>query len=344
PPYKDTRHALSNQSNENAKLVEELKSANTGQTAAAIVNLMDAALRPGAITRLSFEGLEGGHACLVMGHDHKVINVTLPAHSNKLIAAIQPGMSIEGTLEHGASLIGFTSSVIQAVAGNMPYCRIVPWKSAWEIRKRVSVRLPAVLDIDFHHISTAESDSINMSNLEREIGALRPGRLIDLSHGGCCIETPSGGAFRTGDMIRFSRTLAPGDPPATFLGAIVKVDSDLDPDRSEGSLQRLHVQFLIIDDVSQRILVRALRQLQTTQDRNEWMQAQQLMQKIRRNNIENIGSPSATGAAPRRSGGTTNITARPAASAIPRQSTRIVPRQSTRSIPKPPGAGQHPPQ
>ncbi len=329
PPFKETRHALAIQNQEDEKLVEELKSATAAKTAEAISNLMDAVLRPGVITRLCFEGLEGGHECMIMGYDRSAINVTLPSHSDKFIAALQSGMGIDGTLEHGPSLIGFTASVIQAIAGSMPYCRITPWASAWEIRKRASVRLPAVLDIDFQHISTASEDSINMSNLEKEIGTLRPGRLVDLSHGGCCIETPSSGAFHTGDMIRFSRMLAPGDPPATFLGAIVNIDT-LDPDQNTGSLQRLHVQFLIIDDVSQRILVRALRQLQNERERDEWIKAQQLLQKIRKHNIENIGSPVPMVVSPRRSGSTTSVSGKMSA------------RTSARSAPGQSGTGQRP--
>ena len=331
PPPKDTRRALSAQTRDVRKLVEEQKSANSGQTAAAIIDLMDATLKPGAVTRLAFEGIEGGYECIVMGHDMQAINVTLPANNDKLVASLRPGMRIEGTLESGPSLMAFASSVIQAVAGSMPYCRITPWKAAWEVRKRDAIRLPIVLEIDFQHISTAASESINMSNLEREIGTIRPGRLIDVSLGGCCIETPSSGVFRVGDMLRFSKSLVTGNPPATLLGALVNVD-DIDPTQNEGSIQRLHVQFLVIDDVSQRILVRTLRQLQDVQDRDEWMQAQQLLQKMRRNKIKNIGSPAATGLRSRP--GTTSISTGPSG----RPDTRNIPKgpgkPSTRSVPK----------
>jgi c-di-GMP-binding flagellar brake protein YcgR len=287
--------------------------------------------------KLSFEGIEGGYDCLVMGHGQIDINVTLPAHNDKLVASLRPGMRIEGMLESGPSLLAFSSTVIQAMAGSMPYCRITPWKSAWEVRKRDSLRLPIVLEIDFQHISTATAASINMSNLEKEIGTIRLGRLIDISLGGACIETPSSGTFRVGDMIRFSKSLVTGNPPATLLGALVDVD-EIDPAQNEGSVQRLHVQFLVIDDVSQRILVRTLKQLQDMQDRNEWMQAQQLLQQMRRNNIQNIGSPTATGTAPRRDSPTDLYRQPYATKATPKGSTKIRARPSTRSIKKPPDA------
>ncbi len=339
PPTKDTRHALAGQTKDVKALVEEQKTASSGQTAAAILDLMDATLKPGVLTRLAFEGVEGGYECLVMGHDLHSINVTLPAHNDKLVASLRPGLRIEGTLESGPSLMAFTSEIVQAIAGTMPYLRMTPWKSAWEIRKRDSMRLPISLEIDFQHISTAAADSIKMSSLHKEIGTLRPGMLMDVSLGGCCIETPSDAVFHVGDMIRFAKSLVTGNPPATLLGAVVNIDS-IDPEQNEGSIQRLHVQFLVIDDVSQRILVRTLRQLQDVAERSEWMQAQQLLQKMRRARIQNIGSPAAAGL--RRgdtdalgSGGTTKGKARSTTSAKP--GTRGIPkvgaRPSTRRLP-----------
>lgn len=293
PPPKDTRAALA-AARDVKEAVEETKAASAGQTAAAILDLMDATLKPGVVARLVFDGVEGGYECLIMGHDMQTVNVTLPAHSNQLVAALHPGTRVEGTLESGPSLIAFSASVVQAVAGSMPYCRITAWTNAWEVRTRDAVRLPISLDVDFQHISTFASGSIKMSNLNKEIGSLRPGRLMDVSLGGCCLETPSEAEFRVGDMIRFSKSLTPGNPPATLLGAVVNIDR-IDPEENEGSRQRLHAQFLVIDDVSQRILVRAIRQLQDAVDREEWMQAQQLLQKMRRNRIQNIGSPASAG-------------------------------------------------
>ncbi len=289
PPPRDTRVALAVQSGDVEAAIEEQKAGGTVPSAA-ILDLMDATLKPGVVTRLAFEGLEGGYECIVMGHDAQYANVTLPAHNDHLVSSLRPGMRVEGTLESGPSLMAFTAAVVQAVAGSMPYCRLTTWKSAWEVRKRDSVRLPISLDIDFQHISTAAADSIKMTSLDKEIGALRPGKLIDVSLGGCAVETPSSATFRVGDMLRFSKSLVSGNPPATLLGALVKIDA-INPEENEGSVQRLHVQFIVIDDVSQRILVRTLRQLQDEADRDEWMKAQQLLHQMRRNRIENIGSP-----------------------------------------------------
>lgn len=348
PPAKDTRRSYMTQTRDNAVVVEEQKTMASAQTLAAIQDLMDATLKPGTVARLGFEGLEGGYECIVMGHDANAISVTLPANNDSLVASLRPGMRIEGTLESGPSLLAFTSAVVQAVAGSMPYCRIQPWRTAWEVRKREAVRLPISLEIDFQHISTAKTDNIRMSNLSKEIGAIRPGRLIDLSLGGCCIETPSSGVFRVGDMIRFSKSLVTGNPPATLLGAIVKV-SDIDPEKNDGSTQRIHTQFLVIDDVSQRIMVRALRQLQDVVERNEWLKAQQLMQQMRRNKIKDIGSPSPSVYAHR---DTTNVlstdrrgskTTRPGVGKdtgkIARPSTRSITKPPTRTIPRPPTRG-----
>lgn len=290
PPNKETRKALAKQSERLNSLVEEQKNLATAQASAAIQDLMDTTLRPGAVTKLAFEGIEGASDCLVMGFDNTGISITLPANNDTLIASLKPGMRIEGTLEHGPSLIAFTSAIVQAVAGSMPYCRIEPWRSVWEVRKREAVRLSASIDIDFQHISTARTDAIRISNLEKELGAIRPGHLVDLSLGGCCIETPSTVEFRAGDMIRFSKSLINGIPPATLLGAIVNI-FPIDPELNNGSSQRLNIQFLVIDDVSQRLLVRALRRLQEAMEEDEWLQAQRLMQKMRRNNIPVLGSP-----------------------------------------------------
>lgn len=331
PPPKDTRRVLAAQSKDVKELVQESKTLSASQTSAAILDLMDATLRPGVVLRLAFGKLEGGHECLVMGHTMDSINVTLPANNPQLVAAIRPGMTVEGMLESGPSLLAFTASAIQAVAGSMPYCRLSAWKTAWEVRKRESMRLPISLDIDFQHISTAAADSINVSKLEQEIGSLRPGKLVDLSLGGCGIETPSGVVFRVGDMVRFSQSLVHGSPPATLLGAIVKVDA-IDPEKHGGSQQSLHVQFLVIDDVSQRILVRTLRQLQDISEREEWMHAQQLLQLMRRNNIRSVGSPSPV----TRGDANRPRTTRPGSSGTTRSTTRPDARPSTRSIPKTP--------
>ena len=336
PPPKDTRRALAAQSANIKEVVEEQKAAAVSQTQAAIIDLMDATLKPGVIVRLTFENIEGGYECMVMGHDSHTINITLPANNDRLVASLKQGMRVDGTLESGPSLLAFQGNVIQAIAGSMPYCRITPWKTAWEIRKRDSMRLPVSVDIDFQHISTASTGSIRMSSLEKEIGTIKPGKLVDISLGGCGIETPSTGTFHIGDMLRFSKALIPDSPPATLLGALVKIDS-LNPAQNDGSAQRLHVQFLIVDDVSQRILVRTVRQLQDAADREEWMQAQLLMQRMRRNKIENIGSPAAT-AVPKR-----NSTTSPKASKgtdsgpAARKSTRTIHKvkpPSTRSVPK----------
>ncbi len=293
PPQKDTRRAYANQNKDVSVLVEEQKTVTAGQTPANILTMMDSTLKPGTITRLTFDGIEGGYECLVMGHDLNCINVTLPAHSGQLIARLQPGLRIEGAIENGPTLIAFTSEVIQAIAGSMPYCRISAWKSAWEIRTRDAVRLPISLEVDFNHISTAASENIKMASLDKVLGTIRPGRLVDISLGGCCLETPSDALFKVGDMVRFSKSLVTGNPPATLLGAIVNL-KEINPEENDGCRQSLHIQFLIIDDVSQRILVRTIRQLQDAVDREEWLRSQQLFQKMRRNKIPNIGSPTGT--------------------------------------------------
>ncbi len=326
PPFSATRHAINDNAQDVNVLIEERKPATSGQTAAAaaaVLDMMDATLHPGAIVTLAFDGIGGGHDCMVMGHNMQSINITLPANNSQLVAALRPGMKIEGTLESGPSLLAFTSSVIQAVAGSMPYARISAWNSMWEVRKRESIRLPIELELDFQHISTSRSESIKVSRLDKEIASVRPGRLMDISLGGCCIETPSSEVFRIGDMIRFSKSLINGSPPATLLGAIVNI-KHLEATESEPVRQLLHVQFLIIDDVSQRILVRALRQLRDLMERDEWMQAQALLQKMRRNNIQNIGSPAGGGRGASRTGrrSTTAVVGRPSSSTA-RPGTRV---------------------
>ncbi|MDR1520884.1 MAG: PilZ domain-containing protein, partial [Planctomycetota bacterium] len=294
PPTKETRIASSQTSSGfgggRKPMIEEQQINVGNQTQAGLLDLMDATVRPGVMLRLAFSGIDGGYSGLVMGHDMQGINVTLPANNDRLIASLNPGLDLEGTMESGSSLLAFTSKVIQAVAGSMPYCRISAWSAAWEVRKRDSLRLPISLEIDFQHISTGDSDSIRMASINNKIGSIRPGRLVDISLGGCCIETLSSSLFQTGDLMRFSHVLVEGSPPATLLGSVVKI-TPLDSDGRDSSRQRLHIQFLLIDDVSQRLLFRAVKQLQDMSERNEWLQAQQLMQKMRHNNIPILGSP-----------------------------------------------------
>ena len=355
PPPKDTRRGISAPPADLREKVEEQKTTQSSQAVAAILDLMDATLRPGVIVRMTFEGLEGGHQCLVMGHDMQGFNITLPANNDQLIASIHAGSTADGTLESGPSLLAFSAKVIQAVAGSMPYCRLSLWKTAWEVRKRDSSRLPISLDIDFQHISTSSAESIRVSNLNKEIGTIRPGRLVDLSLGGCGIETPSNATFAVGDMVRFSKVLVASSAPATLLGSIVNIDN-IDPDTHEGCVRRLHIQFLVIDDVSQRILVRTLRQLQDVAEREEWLQAQQLLQKMRRNNIKSIGSPGAAArkestriysaanrptAAPGRTGtrpasNRISSAAKPGVKPSTRSLPKLPPRQSSRPSAKPP--------
>ncbi|MCC8181165.1 MAG: hypothetical protein LIP23_09690, partial [Planctomycetes bacterium] len=65
PPPKDTRRALCVGAPKDLKaLVEERKTSAASQASAAIIDLMDATLKPGIITKLTFEGLEGGHECM----------------------------------------------------------------------------------------------------------------------------------------------------------------------------------------------------------------------------------------------------------------------------------------
>ncbi|MCL2000767.1 MAG: PilZ domain-containing protein [Planctomycetes bacterium] len=291
PPPKDTQRNIGVQSQNVQALVEEKKKETGGLTPAAIIDLMDATLRPGIQTRLVFSGQEGGYLCIVMGHDMQFIDVTLPANNDSLVAALTAGTEIKGSLESGPSLLAFTSEVVQAVAGRMPHCRIAAWKSAWEIRTRESVRLPITLDIDFQHISVS-TGSIKMSNLSKTIGAVRPGRLVDISLGGCCISTQSDAAFKVGDLIRFSQSLAEGTPPPTILGSVINCEA-LDPEKNHQERQRLRIQFLAMDDVSQRILARVIRQLNETAEMGEWLQAQKLIQQMRRNNVPILGSPNA---------------------------------------------------
>lgn len=345
PPVREVHTAIKEKEEELKTAIEEGKTGPGTRSGPAILDLMDAILKPGLVVRLMFEGQEGGHECLVMGHDMQSISFTLPANNHHLIASLVPGLKVEGSLENGLSLLAFSSTVIQAVAGSMPYCRIGAWTSVWEVRKRDSIRLPLSLEMDFQHISTLAASSIKMANLDKEIGVLRPGHLTDVSLGGCCIDTPSEAVFNVGDMIRFSRSLLPGSPPVTLLGALVSVQR-IEPEINEGSKQRLHAQFLIIDDVSQRLLVRALRHLQDLAEKDEWLQAQQLLQKMRRNQIQPMGSPAPVSS--RDSGYYNDIVAPPRAdstrvgrtpgttrrgTARPVQNPR---RQSTRSLIRPP--------
>lgn len=312
PPPKDTA-AIAREKNLK-KLVENTKNVAETQAEAAMIDLMDATLKPGAVLRVNFEGIEGASECLVMNHNMKSLNITLPANNTYLMESLRKGLSVEGYFESGPSLMAFTSTVLAVVGGNMPFCRLSIWRNAWEVRKRESVRLDITLEIDFQHISTASSASINMSQLEKEIGAVRPGRLVDLSLGGCALETPSTYDFHEGDFIRFTASLVPGHPAATLLGAIVDT-RDLVPDENDGMQKRLGVQFLALDDVSQRLLARAMRQLQEASSRQEWLQAQKLLAQMRRNNVANdiaSAAPSQTrGTGTRATGTKTRAQTRP---------------------------------
>ncbi|MDR0361504.1 MAG: PilZ domain-containing protein [Planctomycetota bacterium] len=296
PPPKDTNSIAKER--DLKKLVEETKTVAATQAASAMIDLMDATLKPGMIVHAAFSGVEGGHDCLVMSYAMDSFNITLPANNAHLINSIKPGGTVEGSFESGPSLMAFTSVIEAIVAGSMPFCRLSVWKNAWEVRKRESVRLGMSLDIDFQHISTSSSGAIKVSQLDREISSIRPGRLRDLSLGGCCLDTPLDGKFEIGDFIRFTASLIPGHPRATLLGAIVEVINIPDPGRNENMVKRLHMQFLALDDVSQRLLARAMRHLQDIKSRVEWQQAQQLIEQMRQHDIPKEETVDNTGAAP----------------------------------------------
>lgn len=286
PPPKDT-NAIAKEKNLK-KLVADTKNVAENQAVAAMIDLMDATLRPGSVLRMNFEGVEGSYDCMVMNYNMQLLNVTLPANHDQLVASLVPGLKVEGSFETGPSLMAFTSSVLGVVAGSMPFCRLTIWRNAWEVRKRDSVRLGISVDVDFQHISTTSNATFKLSQIDKEIGAVRPGRLVDLSLGGGCLDTPSKYAFNIGDFVRFTASLIPGHPPATLLGSIVDIGG-LNPEENDGMLKRLHIQFLALDDVSQRLLARAMRQLQENANQEEWLASQRLLEQMRRNNIPDAG-------------------------------------------------------
>ncbi|MDR1611393.1 MAG: PilZ domain-containing protein [Planctomycetota bacterium] len=291
PPPKDT-NSIAKERNLR-KLVEETKTVASTQATSAMIDLMDATLKPGMVVHILFSEMAGGFDCLVMSYGMDSFNITLPSNNAGLLNSIRPGAAVEGSFESGPSLMAFTSAVETVVAGSMPFCRLSIWKNAWEVRKRESVRLGVSLDVDFQHISTASSGAIKMSQLDREISSIRPGRLRDLSLGGCCLDTPLEGSYEVGDFVRFTAALIPGHPRATLLGAIVEVIDIPDPGKNEGMVKRLHMQFLALDDVSQRLLARAMRQLQDIKSRVEWQQAQQMAEQLRQYNLPDAGSAGA---------------------------------------------------
>ena len=285
--------------------------------------------------------------------------MTLPANNDKLLDILRSGTAIEGTVENGSTLLAFTSEVIQAVAGSMPYCRIAAWRTAWEVRKRQALRLPVSLEFDFQHIATGGTETIHMASINNRVGAIRPGRMVDISIGGCCIESPSSSKFVHGDIIRFSQSLMNGMPPATFLGSIVKIDPIDKPEEHGGVRQRLHIQFLLVDDVSQRLLLRAIKHIQEVTDQDKWVQAQRLMQQMRRYNIPILGSPGGPIGVRSGKGGTTtrnSLTAIKQRDSTGRRSdstrlrhrptvrppTRGVEKPPTRAVDRPPTRGLNP--
>lgn len=260
-------------------------------TSQGVLDLMDGSLRPGSMATLKFRGIDDPMQCVVMGHNSQNIDFALPAGKQRLVPKITPGLRVEGFLEHGPVLLGFTSAVIMAVGGSMPYVRMEAWHTARDIRKRDAVRLHLSLEITFQHIPTSQADAIRMSALDQESGSVIPGRLIDVSLGGCCIETASNNMFKIGDMIRFSKALAPNTEPVTLLGSLVNSK----PATDENPFQRLNIQYLLVDETSQIQLVRALKQLHQQSAQQEWMRAQQLLQKMRHNKIQSIGAPATRG-------------------------------------------------
>lgn len=286
PPPKDT-NALAKEKNLK-KLVAQTKNVADVQAAAAMIDLMDATLKPGTILKVSFDGIENNYECLVMNYNMQFINVTLPSNNPHLMNSLEPGLRAEGSFETGPSLMAFNSTVLGVVGGSMPFCRLSIWKNAWEVRKRDSVRLGIMIEVDFQHISTAASANYTLAQLDKEIGAIRPGRIVDLSLGGGCVETPSSYQFNVGDFIRFTTSLVDGHPPATLLGSIVDINN-LDPQQHEGMVKRLHVQFLALDDVSQRLLARAMKQLQDAATHSDWLKAQRMLAQMRQNKIPEAG-------------------------------------------------------
>lgn len=288
PPPKDTKAIV--KPTDLKKLVDASKTESSNQ-AAAILDLMDATIKPGILMKITFEGVRGVYDCLAMNHNMQCLNVTLPADSaSRLAAELKPGTVAEGNFESGPSLIAFTAAVERVLSGQMPYCRLSSWRNAWEIRTRESVRLPVSIPIDFQHVSTSSSGNISMAALERGVENGRAGEILDISLGGCRIGTTAGDAFLPGDLVRFNVSLMRGQPPATLLGSIVDVDRAAEPAGSQPG-RGLHVQFLALDDVSQRLLARAVRFHQEGTARDEWLRAQAMTQRIRQNRIDLDAEP-----------------------------------------------------
>ncbi len=331
PPPKDT-NALAKEKNLK-KLVAQTKNVADIQAAAAMIDLMDATLKPGTILKVSFEGIENNYECLVMNYNMQFLNVSLPANNPHLIGSLEPGLRVEGNFETGPSLMAFNTHVLGIVGGSMPFCRLGIWKNAWEVRKRDSVRLGILIEVDFQHISTAASANYTLAQLDKEIGAVRPGRLVDLSLGGGCVETPSSYQFNVGDFIRFTTPLVEGHPPATLLGAIVDIH-DLDPQQHEGMIKRMHVQFLALDDVSQRLLARAMKQLQDAATHNDWLKAQRMLAQMRQNQIPETGMMTPQGSGTRTPTGSLKKTGSAASS---RSTSRTAQQKTTGSHTRVPG-------
>ena len=239
------------------------------------------------------EGISGVYTCLAMNHNINCLNVTLPANSGPLLDIIKPGLLVEGIFESGPSLMAFNSTVQAVIGGSMPLAKLSIWQNAWEMRKRETIRLGISLDVEFQHISTTSSNTFKMSKLEKEVGTVRPGRLTDLSLGGGGLETAADYEFNVGDFVRFQIGLIPGHPAATLLGAIVNV-REIDPAMNDGMTKHLGLQFLALDDVSQRLLARAMRQLQEVSTQAAWLQAQKLLEQMRRNNVHEVADVSQT--------------------------------------------------
>ncbi|MDR3211414.1 MAG: PilZ domain-containing protein [Planctomycetota bacterium] len=241
-------------------------------------------LEPGMSLRMNFSGINGSIVCHVIRHDKTGITITIPTDYPSLIQTLHPGTTANGIYESGTSLMAFVTEVTSVSTSSLPFVKLAVWKNVWEVRKRDSLRLRIDLQIHFQHVTTAGTNMIDMNELEKAIDFLHPGRLSDISLGGCSLETEENLGFAIGDLLRFRAQLITGQSPGTFLGSIVHVHSDKAENENK-SLHNLGIQFISMSDISQRLLIQTIHRLQQSHENEVKQKAVELIEQLKTRKI-----------------------------------------------------------
>jgi len=205
-----------------------------------------------------------GHAIRIVPTDGQegFSDVILNTRADRIVVSmphtvrLKPGQAVEVHLDIGLALCGLVGRVVEISQDPPPACQIGKFVEGWVIRRRQAIRLKMTRPIRFGCMPVSETPQVqSLTEINSRLAPTFAGELQDLSYGGCHITTAEDHDFRKGDLVRYSIELVADSPPASLYGAVVHTVR-----RHGGAGVGLHIQFLVLDNGTQEVLARALRQ------------------------------------------------------------------------------------